>query len=187
MRYLSAPLAFCVYCELDTPGEWRGSRELWSDNNFNNCMRDSEDSPFKEYGIEMNRFLQYKPLCTYHVANHVRAYLDMLYEGRFNEMEGMFLQYINNGECRRAIFEQVLYRCKHLASYQDINAFMTKEFGNAWVSFVDAIYRSSMYIGEAVKDWNPSNNPEDTMPDISTLVLSTPPMEKVTSRVKLNE
>lgn len=173
MYYLSGPLAFTVPCELDTPGEWRVSRKMWSDENVNKSIRNSEDSPFKDYGINQNVYIQYRPIGLYNVANHVRAYLDMLYEKRFDEMKDLFMEYIDNGLYRRDIFEQVFYRCKHLAEYKEINKFMSEEFGNAWISFLDAIHTSSMHISENAAKFSPEMCPVSELSSLESLIGNT--------------
>ena len=173
MLYLSGPLSFCVPCELDTPGEWRVSPAMWKDENVNKSIRNSEDSPFKDYGINQNVYIQWRPLCLYNVANHVRVYLDMLYEQRFEELEGMFFEYIDSGKYRKDIFDQVFYRCKHLAEFKEINEFMTKEFGNAWLSYIDAIHKSAEHISHNMSKFKQESCPEDSIPDFSTLINNT--------------
>ena len=173
MIYLSGPLAFCVPCDLPTPGEWRISPSMWTDENTNKHLRNTDDYPFKDYGIEKNKYIQYRPICLYNVANHVRAYLDMLYEERFSEMEEMFRNYIDNGKCRREIFDQVYYRCRNLAEFHDINTFMAKEFGNAWYSYIDAMKKAAEHLAvqmESAKDF--IDNP-DTAPSIADMIKNT--------------
>lgn len=138
MMYLTGPLAFGVDCERESCGRWNIPKTDWLNEDLM-VLKDSEESPFKSYGIEENKIVPYHEFCTYNVADHVRAYCDMLYAGKFDELKDVFGEYIRSMSCRKDIFMLVYGKLKYLAEFHDINAFMEKEFGNAWVSYIDSV------------------------------------------------
>lgn len=150
--YVSGEAALGLPCDLDTCGKFNVSISTYRDDEkFKACLKNSKRSPFKDYGIQEDYFIEYRPLVLYRVANHVRVYLDMLYEGRFEELNGYFDAYLNSSKARRAIFEMVYLRCKHLACFTEINDFLIEEFGNAWVSFVNGLHSNAKYLTRALE------------------------------------
>lgn len=165
MIYLSGPLAFGVPCSLNTEIEWRFGRSDWTDENMSKCMRESDNSILGTYGIEENVFIERKPLHTYNVANHIRAYLDMLLEGRYEELRGMFDCYIKVGIYRRDMFEVIIHKMLHLDTYKDINNFLYEEFGSAWVSWNETVVNQAKRMRKLVGS-NPEQIPPEDMKDI---------------------
>ena len=72
MLYITGMIAFGVECKLNTLGKWNLTKNDFLDEE-NMKSRESEDSPFKNWGIEENKLIPYHDVCTYNVANHVRA------------------------------------------------------------------------------------------------------------------
>lgn len=153
MMYITGIPAFGVMCELDTPGRWNVTKKEFLDEEMFK-LKNSDESPFKNYGIEENKMVPYHEFCTYNVANHVRAYLDLLYECKFDLLEDTFIECINNSKCREDIFMCVYGKLRNLAPFKEINEFMCKEFGNAWISYIESVNSVAEHISnrdEAVK------------------------------------
>lgn len=138
MRYITGIIAMGTECSLNTPGLWNIPKETYLDEEiFKNV--ESDDSPFKDWGIEKNKIIKYREFSLYNVANHVRAYVDMLYDGKFDELKDVFFEAINDSKSRLDIFMLVYGKLRHLAQFKKINKFMEEEFGNAWLSYIDAV------------------------------------------------
>lgn len=145
MMYLTGPLAFGIECERESCGRWNIPKTDWLNEDLM-VLKDSDESPFKSYGIEENKIVPYHEFCAYSVANHVRAYCDMLYECRFDELKDVFGEYIRSMNCRKDIFMLVYGKLKYLAEFPEINKFMENEFGNAWVSYIDSVHSVAEHI-----------------------------------------
>lgn len=143
MKYITGLVALSTPCGLDTCGKWDTTKEQFLDPE-NMKLYESDDSPFKDYGIEQDKVIDYHYSMNdaennelYNVANHVRAYCDMLYNNP-KDCKGLFYECLNTMKSRELIFELVFSRLRHLAVYSDVCTFMVDEFGNAWVSFIDS-------------------------------------------------
>lgn len=145
MMYITGRIALGVPCERDSKGLWNVRRADFLDE-ANMKLHDSQESPFKDYGIERNKMIHYHEFCTYNVADHVRAYVDMLYAGKFEEMKGLFAEAIDNAKCRVDIFMLVYGKLRHLAEFKEIDEFMTEEFASAWISYKDSVRASAEHI-----------------------------------------
>lgn len=78
MEYITGFYALNLPCQLETTGDWHRHSLNWSKPNIKN----SENSIFREYGIETNRDLSFAGLNSKHnVANHIRACLDIIEAG----------------------------------------------------------------------------------------------------------
>ena len=152
MKYITGLIALGTPCELDTPGLWTLRKsDYLSDENMKTY--ESNEFPFKDFGIELNKIVDYHEFCVYNVANHIRAYLDLLYLGKFELLKGLFPEAINSAKARLSIFECV-YRCRRLAQYRKMNEFMLNEFGNVWISYKDAIESSAESIAKLADIYN---------------------------------
>lgn len=138
MKYITGYLAMGVECERPTPGKWNITKQEYLDDEMFK-LRESDESPFKDYGIEKDKLVPYRMFCTYNVADHVRAYVDMLFDGEFEKLEGLFAECVNNAKAREDIFMLVYGKLRHLACFREVNEFMEKEFGNAWYSYVSSV------------------------------------------------
>lgn len=135
MRYVTGLAAFNVPCKLDSCGSWNCPKEVFFVWNDLPEMKESEDTLLKDYGIEENKLIPYHDEL-FNVANHVRAYLDMLCDLRFDELHDLFFTNICSAECRAKIFRVVKNRLVKHEKYRLIYEFMLSEFDNAWRSYV---------------------------------------------------
>jgi hypothetical protein len=145
MQYLTGMLAFGVECERESCGRWNTpKKDFLNDELF--ILKESDESPFKDYGIEKDKLVPYREFCLYNVADHVRAYCDLLYAQDFKALDGAFAEYINNATCRKDIFMLVYGKLRKLAGWNAVNEFMMNEFGNAWVSYIDSVQSVAEHI-----------------------------------------
>lgn len=145
MQYLTGLLAFGVECERDSVGLWNLTKDQFVDSELYQ-LKNSEESPFKDYGIEVDKIVPYHEYCVVNVADHVRAYCDLLYEGRFDLLKDLFEDSIRSLKCRKDIFMLVYGKLKYLAEFHEINEFMTEEFGNAWISYIESVHSVAEHI-----------------------------------------
>ena len=133
MKYLSDMHALNIECELETCGDWHQSCMDWD--NINNCLRESDDSVFGDYGIEQDKVLKFlndKPI--YNVANHIRACLDLIADGNFGLAQGMREDFICTRKYDNEIFEKIML-LKSSESWEKIDAFMGKEYMMRWLNY----------------------------------------------------
>ena len=136
MMYLTGELAFGIPCKLETNGRWDISRKQFANATF----VDSDNTLWGNYGIEEAKIIPGKEFTVFNVANHVRAYLDMLLAvDDLSKMEGIYEDWIGAVKYRLDIFECVYSRMRDHERYNDVVAFFIKEFGNAWPSYVKSI------------------------------------------------
>lgn len=130
MKYISGIFALNISCELETCGDWHTSALNWE----NIDIKESDDTIFKDYGIEKNKeiiFLNGR-FC---VANHIRACLDLMVENKLSLIEGMNNDFICNENYDKEIFKKVL-EIRHLPNWENINLFMEKEYLLKWINFL---------------------------------------------------
>lgn len=137
MKYVTDIHALNLACDLDTTGDWHFGALQWQSPR----MLDSETSPFGDYGIERSspRRLPQHEGETFNIANHVRACLDIIEQGRFTVAQGMRKDYIGNDRYDNDIFTQV-WLLKDRADWVDIDRFMRKEYGMDWIRFKEGAY-----------------------------------------------
>lgn len=152
MNYVTGICAFGVPDDTKSCGIWNIRKHQYLGDDF--LTRESESSVFGEWGIQENKMVPYHDLCTYRVANHVRAYVDMLEMCKFDEMHGLFANAIDNGECRLDIFMLVYGKMRNLPYYEGIHRFMCEEFGNAWTSYIKAIKDNAKVVQDNIIKFN---------------------------------
>ena len=129
MKYITGLLAFGVDCKRDSCGKWNITKDEWLDEKLM-TLQESDDSPFKDYGIEDDKVVPYHEYCLYAVADHVRAYCDMLYNEQFDELKDLFEDSIRSMKCRKDIFMLTYGKLRYLAQFHAINEFMTYSLGS---------------------------------------------------------
>lgn len=129
MQYISGIHALNLECELDTCGDWHQSAIQWE----RLKLYESNGSLWGDYGIETDKQI---PEHTehYNTANHIRALLDLLYEGKFTIAQGMRNDFICTDKYNDEIFEKV-YMMRHLSHWEAIDKFMSKEYKCLWLDF----------------------------------------------------
>lgn len=132
MKYLTGIHALNLPCKLNTCGDWHCSGLRWENLSF----RESEQSVWGDYGIETNRSIPFlSETATYNVANHIRALLDLLYEGNFSVAQGMKEDFICTDEYDEEVFDKV-FMMKNSSMWGDINSFMQIEYEEKWKDFL---------------------------------------------------
>lgn len=130
MLYVTEIHALNLPCSLETCGDWHASAIQWT----NPHIRESHESLFGDYGIEQNKNIP-EHEGYFNTANHIRALLDLLEAGLFSIAQGMNKDFICNSKYDNEIFEKVYYM-RSLANWNEINAFMHKEYMMKWVRFL---------------------------------------------------
>ena len=132
MRYVSGIHALNLNCSLETTGDWHQSALRWKDVTF----RDTENSVFGDYGIEYDKEIP-EHEGKFAIANHLRALLDLLEEGKFTVVEGMKDDYICTDKYDREFFQKVVL-LKNSVLWHKIDAIMANEFMMKWKKFKEA-------------------------------------------------
>lgn len=95
MKYVTGRHAMNLPCSLGTWGDYRTFAVNWD----KLTILDSEDSVFGDYGIETGRTIPFlADNKEYNIANHIRAFLDLLTIGGYASAEGMKEEYICDDE-----------------------------------------------------------------------------------------
>ena len=129
MKYITSEFALNISCELNTNGDWH-----WGALNWNNPdIRESSESYFGDWGIELDKRIP-EHEAHYNVANHIRAILDMMVDGRIGVLNGFRSDFICTDEYNAEIFSKV-YELKDFEQWNDINDLMEKEYGSEWIEF----------------------------------------------------
>lgn len=133
MLYITGIHALNLNCSLNTPGDWHQSAIQW----HTLKTKHSTDSIWGDYGIEMNENVPKNP-GIYHTANHIRACLDLIYDGNFVIPQGMRKNFIVVDQYDNEIFEKVAM-LRFQNNWRDIDQFMCKEYLMKWVRFKELI------------------------------------------------
>ena len=132
MKYLTGIHALNLPCKLNTCGDWHCSGLRWKNLSF----KESEQSVWGDYGIETHRSIPFlSETNTYNVANHIRALLDLLYEGNFSVAQGMKEDFICTDEYDEEIFGKV-FMLKDSSRWFLVNKFMQAEYGEQWEHYL---------------------------------------------------
>ncbi len=129
MKYISGIHALNLPCELETCGDWHTSALQWQ----KPFMRESNGSLFGDYGIEKNKTIP-EHESRYYAANHIRALLDLLEEGRFSVAQGMRDDFICNDRYDEEIFAKV-WMLRGTPNWENIDRFMQKEYYRKWRNY----------------------------------------------------
>lgn len=129
MQYLSGIHALNLNCERETCGDWHQSAIQWE----RLKLYESNGSLWGDYGIETDKQIpEHTEL--FNTANHIRALLDLLYEGKFSVAQGMRKDFICTDKYNDEIFDKVSMMI-HLPNWKDIDEFMCKEYKCLWLDF----------------------------------------------------
>lgn len=129
MLYLSGIHALNLPCELFTCGDWHTSAINWGNINLLN----SDESIFGDYGIEQGKTIPDND-GVFNVANHIRALLDLLVQGKYSIAQGMNEDYICNDLYTEEVFQKVALM-RHLDNWSDIDRFMGREYHTKWLKY----------------------------------------------------
>lgn len=129
MKYISGVHALNLACSLDTSGDWHASALRWDQLN----LRDSRKSVFGDYGIEVAQNVPENP-GKHYVANHIRACLDLIEEGRFSVAQSMRRDFICNDKYNDEIFAQV-FKLRNSSDWEKVRNFMKIEYRSAWLNY----------------------------------------------------
>lgn len=132
MIYLTGMYALNTPCHLNTCGDWHRCCFDWTHPE----LAESNGSIWGDYGIECNVNIPTLGT-TGNVANHIRAILDMLRQGRFSEVQGMKDDFICTDEYDLDVFNQVL-KLQSQSNWVKVCSFMYSEYRAKWRKFLEA-------------------------------------------------
>lgn len=133
MRYITGIHALNLNCSLDTCGDWHQAAIQWK----KPTLKESENSIFKDYGIEKNKHVPENP-GEWFIANTLRAALDILEDSsdpRFGLIQGLKEDFICNDKYTLELFNNVI-KLKEKSNWDNINSFMKKEYMWEWDNFL---------------------------------------------------
>lgn len=131
MEYISGQHALNLACSLPTSGDWHIDAIQWD----HPWTKDTEEGPFGNYGIEVNCHVPQREGREVLCANHIRALLDLLLDGKFALAQGMRNDFICNDSLNDEIFGKVM-QLKTSTGWEEISRFMGKEYGILWLDFL---------------------------------------------------
>ena len=130
VQYISGVFALNIPCKSSTCGDWHASALKWD-----KAKEQNSESIFGKFGIEYNKYIPQLDRCA-NVANHIRACLDLIAEGRFACVQGMREDFICNERYTPIIMQQV-WKLRIQDNWDEINRFMMKEYKSQWLRFMD--------------------------------------------------
>jgi hypothetical protein len=129
MKYVSGVHALNLPCELLTCGDWHQSGIQW----HSVPLLESAGSLFGDYGIESGKSIP-EHEGTFNVANHIRALLDLLEQGKFSVAQGMNNDFICNEEYNKEVLNMVLL-LRGSEHWERIDRFMGREYHSKWLDY----------------------------------------------------
>lgn len=136
VNYITGIHALNIPCSLETSGDWHASALSWS----MPTVKNSGVSVWGVYGIELSMNVPENP-GKHFVANHIRACLDLIEDGRFSVAQSMRKDFICNNKYDEEIFTQVS-KLRNASNWEDVRKFMRKEYRSAWIDYE----RSFLYV-----------------------------------------
>ena len=134
MKYVSGYYAMPLYVNDKSDmssGIWNPEDGLYD--NIKEKLYDTEGNPMGEYGIfpdeEVPGYTE-----SFYVANHIRAYLDMIYYKEFDKLKDLYWEAINDMNMLHIIFEKIFaYKL-----YEDVEVikFLSDEFESLFRSYI---------------------------------------------------
>lgn len=133
MRYITGIHALNLSCNLETCGDWHTSALRWRDISFKN----TGESIYGEWGIEYDCVIP-EHSGTFPVANHIRALLDLLEDGKFSVAQGMREDFICNEKYTPLVFEKV-WELREVPHWTAVDEFMKRGYRLDWLTFKEAV------------------------------------------------
>ncbi|MBD5508831.1 MAG: hypothetical protein HDR05_12510 [Lachnospiraceae bacterium] len=132
MKYITGKQALSLPCSLETCGDYKVYIPDWD----KLYMLESDDSIFKDYGIEKCNCVPDNP-GEYKIANTLRALLDLLAEDKMIYAQGAREEFIGNEKYTEEFMSKVLL-LKDIEHWDKIDQFMGKEYTIDWLDFKEA-------------------------------------------------
>ena len=131
MKYISGTYSLNLICKtLGTPGDWHHSSLNWEQI----PLYDSSSSIYGDFGIDSTVRIGDT---TYRLANHLRACLDLIEDGKYGAAQQMREYYLSDESLTPIVFEKV-FQLKNSTRWSEINRFMGKEYGIDWLNFLES-------------------------------------------------
>lgn len=132
MKYYSGLYAFTQYADADEDSAGICSRLSEFEGKEDEHLLEATEMPFNEYGIYETIAIGSGEVIT--CASHKRAYIDMLYQHKFDELDGFSEIGIRNMHVIHDIFD--LVSGFKLTEDKEIVKFMNKEYGANYRSYL---------------------------------------------------
>ena len=162
MKYVTGVYALNLQCSLDTGGDWHQPCLDWRDSirfkdSGNSVLGDfgieeitfmpgytlkdafceyntNRSLAIQKYGKSLEDLIQAKSSSdAVYRADHIRACLDLLIDGRYRDVTGMRNSFLDDKYMQR-VFE-ALVKMKCLDNWDEIYNFIIREYGMRWVLF----------------------------------------------------
>jgi hypothetical protein len=131
MKYITGLHALNIQCNLNTGGDWHADTLNWSLEKI--PFKDSEKSVWGDYGIEKSKKIREND-GLYNVANHIRACLDFIEDGKLIAAKGMRRDYICDDKYMSQIFEKVSM-LKNNINWHQIDNLIGLEYYRNWLDY----------------------------------------------------
>ena len=115
-----------------TPGDWHTPCLDWDRIEYG----ETDNYPWDDWGIEEGVIPYSVPKRKAMKANHIRACLDLVADGRYGAAQGMRDGYICNEHYTEKVFEMALY-LKGSEKWEDVNRFMGNEYQGDWLDYLE--------------------------------------------------
>ena len=135
MKYITGMFALNIPCSLGTTGDWHRTSLPWERVE----IRESDDSVLKEEGIEKDVFVEELGR-NCNVANHIRACVDMLDEGRYSLASGMRYDFFDDDMSFNPVLFDYVYRLKAVKTPREWKAIcqvLEKDYMLRWLRFLE--------------------------------------------------
>lgn len=131
MKYITGIHSLNLPCKLETTGDWHTSALRWKDISY----KESTESIYGEWGIEPNHTMPEHEE-TYYMANHIRALLDLLDDGKFTVAQGMREDFICNETYTPLVLDMV-WKLRNHPNWENISEFMKREYRLTWLNYIE--------------------------------------------------
>ncbi len=129
--YVSGIYALNLSSPDGTPGDWHYSAIDWD----NIRMSDIKESSYGSWGIYEGIVPGHGRM---HVADHIRACLDLIENGYFSSAGGMRDSFISDERYTRTIFDKV-WLLRSRENWKEIDAFMGREYLCDWLRYKEGM------------------------------------------------
>lgn len=103
MQYITGLHALQCPCSLGTPGDTHHTSVDWT----YPTLADTSTAFYKDYGVEADKEVA-RLSGNRNVANHIRAALDLLAQGKVNDLSGLKREILANDQLTLELFNKVI-------------------------------------------------------------------------------
>lgn len=130
MQYITGLHALQCPCTLGTPGDTHHTSVDWT----YPTLADTSTAFYKDYGVETDKEVA-RLSGNRNVANHIRAALDLLAQGKVNDLSGLKREILANDQLTPELFNKVIEL--HTENvWNRVSWFIGCEYGIEWLDFL---------------------------------------------------